>query len=153
MVVAAPMLIATLTAFRRPQAGDFDMTAQQTVLLVGGTGRTGQLVLQQLLGRGISVRVIVRSPQKLPAGTTGEPRLTVVEGNPLSLTNEHLMRQLRGCNAVISCLGHVLSTRGIFGPPRDCLQSESPGPFEAGKEWMVRASLTVDKRRSGESVV
>jgi uncharacterized protein YbjT (DUF2867 family) len=30
------------------------MPAQQTVLLVGGTGRTGQRVLQQLLNRGIN---------------------------------------------------------------------------------------------------
>jgi hypothetical protein len=95
------------------------MASQQTVLLVGGTGRTGRRVLQQLLGRGISVRVIVRSPQRLPAGTAGESRLTVVEADPLSLSDEHLMCQLRGCDAVISCLGHVLSVKGILGPPRD----------------------------------
>lgn len=96
-----------------------EMPTQQTVLLVDGTGRTGQRVLQQLLNRGISVRVIVRSPQKLPAGTAGESRLTVVEADPLSLSDELLARQLRGCDAVISCLGHVLSAGGIFGSPRD----------------------------------
>jgi uncharacterized protein YbjT (DUF2867 family) len=35
--------------------------ARQTVLLVGGTGRTGQRALRQLLDRGIRVRAIVRS--------------------------------------------------------------------------------------------
>jgi nucleoside-diphosphate-sugar epimerase len=95
------------------------MPAQQTVLLVGGTGRTGRRVLQQLLGRGINVRVVVRSPQKLPAGTAGEPGLTVVEADPLSLSDEHLTGLLRGCDAVISCLGHVLTLKGIFGKPRD----------------------------------
>jgi uncharacterized protein YbjT (DUF2867 family) len=35
------------------------MPTQQTVLLVGGTGRTGRRVLQQLLDRGISVRAVV----------------------------------------------------------------------------------------------
>ena len=40
----------------------------RTVLLVGGTGRTGGRVLQQLLGRGVSVRAIVRSAERLPAG-------------------------------------------------------------------------------------
>lgn len=37
-----------------------------TVLLVGGTGRTGGRVLTQLLGRGVSVRVIVRSAKRSP---------------------------------------------------------------------------------------
>ena len=94
------------------------MATQQTVLLVGGTGRTGRRVLEQLLSRGISVRVIVRSAHKLPAGAAEEPKLTVVEANVLSLSDEDLLRQVRGCDAVISCLGHVISFKGILGPPR-----------------------------------
>jgi hypothetical protein len=92
---------------------------QQTVLLVGATGRTGQRVLEQLLSRGVSVRVIVRSAGKLPAATANHPSLTVVEASLLSLPDEDLQRHLRGCDAVISCLGHVISFGGVFGPPRD----------------------------------
>jgi uncharacterized protein YbjT (DUF2867 family) len=95
------------------------METQQTVLLLGATGRTGQRVLAQLLGRGISVRVVVRSARRLSAGAAKDPGLTVVEGELLSLTDEELLRQLRGCDAVISCLGHVISLKGVFGPPRD----------------------------------
>jgi nucleoside-diphosphate-sugar epimerase len=95
------------------------MAAQQTILLVGGTGRTGRLVLRQLLGRGISVRAVVRSAGKLPAGAAGDPNLTVVEADLLSLSDDDLLRLLRGCDAVISCLGHVPDFKGIFGPPRD----------------------------------
>jgi nucleoside-diphosphate-sugar epimerase len=95
------------------------VSMQQTVLLVGGTGRTGRCVLEQLLSRGISVRVIVRSARRLPAATAKDPNLTVVEASLLSLDDEALQRQVLGCDAVISCLGHVLSLRGIFGPPRD----------------------------------
>jgi len=36
------------------------MPKQQTVLLVGGTGRTGQHVLHQVLEGGIRIRAIVR---------------------------------------------------------------------------------------------
>jgi putative NADH-flavin reductase len=36
-----------------------------TVLLLGGTGRTGRLVLTQLLERGVNVRAIVRSAHRL----------------------------------------------------------------------------------------
>lgn len=95
------------------------MPTQQTVLLVGGTGRTGRRVLQQLLGRGISVRTIVRSGGKLPPDVARNPNLAVIEASLLSLRDEELQRHLRGCDAVISCLGHVLSLKGIFGPPRD----------------------------------
>ena len=95
------------------------MPTQQTVLLVGGTGRTGGRVLRQLLGRGISVRAIVRSGGKLPPDVAGNLNLTVIEASLLSLQDEELLQHLRGCDVVISCLGHVISLKGIFGPPRD----------------------------------
>jgi len=95
------------------------MPTQQTVLLVGGTGRTGGRVLQQLLDRGISVRAIVRSSGKLPPGVAGKPNLTAVEASLLSLSDEEMRQQVRGCDAIVSCLGHVLSFKGIYGSPRD----------------------------------
>ena len=91
----------------------------QTVLLVGGTGRTGSRVLVQLLNRGINVRIIVRSVQKLPKEIAERTNLTVVEADLLSLGDGELRRLLQGCDAVISCLGHVLSLKGIWGPPHD----------------------------------
>jgi len=89
------------------------------VLLLGGTGRTGGRVLQQLLSRGIHVRAIVRSAEKLRAGVAERPGLSVVEADLLALSDEELLRQVQGCEAVISCLGHVINIKGIFGPPRD----------------------------------
>lgn len=95
------------------------MHPEQSVLLVGGTGRTGSRVLQQLLARGVNVRAIVRSAERLPVDVAENPRLTVIEADLLSLSDEDFQRHVRGCDAVISCLGHVISLRGMFGPPRD----------------------------------
>jgi len=95
------------------------MPTPQTVLLLGATGRTGGRVLQQLLARGVRVRAIVRSRAKLPPDAAGNPGLTVTEASLLSLRDEELREQLRGCDAVVSCLGHVISLRGILGPPWD----------------------------------
>jgi uncharacterized protein YbjT (DUF2867 family) len=89
------------------------------VLLLGGTGRTGGRVLQQLLSRGVGVRAVVRSAEKLPAGVAGHPGLTVIEADLLSLSDERLREQIDGCDVVISCLGHTTSAQGIFGAPRD----------------------------------
>jgi nucleoside-diphosphate-sugar epimerase len=95
------------------------MPTDQRVLLLGGTGRTGQRVLAQLASRGVGVRAIVRSSRGVPAGITGSPGVEVVEANLLSLSDDELRHHLRGCTAVVSCLGHVLNVKGVLGPPRD----------------------------------
>jgi len=95
------------------------MSLPQTVLLVGGTGRTGRRVLEQLLSRGVAVRAIVRSPRKLPAAIAGSPGVTLIEAGLLALSDAELQAHLRGCDAVVSCLGHTISLKGVFGAPRD----------------------------------
>lgn len=92
---------------------------EPSVLLVGGTGRTGRRVLEQLLDRDVPVCAIVRSPGKLPPAVAEDPGLTVVSADLLSLGDDELRAHVRGRTAVISCLGHVLDLRGVFGPPRD----------------------------------
>jgi hypothetical protein len=65
------------------------------------------------------VRVVVRSAEGLPADAAGHPDLTVVVADLLSLGDEDLVTHIRGCDAIISCLGHTTSLQGIFGPPHD----------------------------------
>lgn len=93
------------------------MDAYPRVLILGATGRTGSRVLTQLLARGVPVRAIVRSADRLPAGAAGSPGLDVVEADLLELSPEALAGYLAGCGTVISCLGHTISVRGILGPP------------------------------------
>jgi nucleoside-diphosphate-sugar epimerase len=95
------------------------MSSPKTVLLLGGTGRTGARVLTQLLERGVSVRALVRSAARLPEGVATHPLLSVTETDVLSLTDAETGRHLDGCDAAISCLGHPNDVRGIFGPPND----------------------------------
>jgi nucleoside-diphosphate-sugar epimerase len=90
-----------------------------TVLLLGGTGRTGGRVLEQLLSRGADVRAIVRSAGRLPEGVAGHHGLTVIEADLMSTSDDELQRHIAGCDAVISCLGHNINLKGVFGPPRD----------------------------------
>ena len=89
------------------------------VLVVGGTGRTGRRLLEELVGRRVPARAIVRSASRLPASVSKSPLVEVVEADLLSLSDDALRKQLAGCGAVASCLGHTLSLRGVFGPPRD----------------------------------
>ena len=88
-----------------------------SVLLLGGTGRTGGRVLAQLLERRVPVRAIVRSAKRLPAVMSNESLLDVVEADVLSMTPEALQGHLEGYDTVISCLGHNTNLRGLFAPP------------------------------------
>lgn len=87
------------------------------VLVVGGTGATGKLLIEQLLKSGTSVITIVRSPDKLPRDLKDNNNLTIVVGTVLNLTDEDLSKCINGCDAVISCLGHNLSFKGMYGKP------------------------------------
>jgi nucleoside-diphosphate-sugar epimerase len=106
-------------------------SSRSSVLLLGGTGRTGRHVLEQLLGRGVEVRSIVRSPDKLPAAVASDPKLTLVTADLPSLGADELTEHVRGSRAVISCLGHVTDLRGVFGPPRDLVTHATTGVCEA----------------------
>ena len=89
-----------------------------TILVVGATGATGRLLVEQLLHRGQHVKVIVRSPEKLPESIKNHPLLTVTSASVLELSDEEMARQVNGCDAVASCLGHNMSWKGIYGHPR-----------------------------------
>lgn len=106
----------------------------QTVLLLGGTGRTGGRVLQQLLGRGVHVCAVVRSAERLPAAVADDPRLTVVVADLLSLSDAQVREQVDGCDAVISCIGHTISAQGVFGRPRDLVARSIARAYRATRE-------------------
>jgi nucleoside-diphosphate-sugar epimerase len=89
-----------------------------TTLVVGATGATGRLLVKELLNRGVSVRVIVRSPDRLPEDIRTNENLSVIHAAVLDLADVEMARYVGGCDAVASCLGHNLSFRGIYGRPR-----------------------------------
>lgn len=89
-----------------------------TTLVVGATGMTGRPLVEQLLDSDHAVRVVVRSPHKFPAEVLEHPNMKVLSASILDLTDEELSDQVKDCDAVISCLGHVLDFKGMFGHPR-----------------------------------
>ncbi|EEF78515.1 NAD(P)-dependent oxidoreductase [Methylophaga thiooxydans] len=89
-----------------------------TTLVVGASGATGRLLVQQLLDRGQTIRVIVRSPAKFLETVGVHERLSVIQATVLDLSDAELAQHVSGCDAVASCLGHTLSFKGLFGKPR-----------------------------------
>jgi len=90
----------------------------QTILVAGATGKTGGPLVEQALAQGHQVRVVVRCRSRLPASVLEHPNLKMIEASILELTDAQLADYVLGCDAVVSCLGHVISFRGIFGAPR-----------------------------------
>lgn len=66
----------------------------------GPTGKTGQHVVQQALGRGYAVYAVARRPESVPAR---HKNLTVIGGDVLS--PDGWASQLAGVDAIISALG------------------------------------------------
>lgn len=87
-------------------------------LVVGASGATGRLLVEQLLNRGQNVKVIVRLPDKLPEAIKNHENLSMIQASVLDLSDAEMVQCVNGCNAVASCLGHNISLKGIYGPPR-----------------------------------
>ena len=88
------------------------------ILVVGATGMTGRPLVEQLLGTNHKVRIIVRSSHKLPADIVENPNTTTIEASVLDLTDEEITKHVKDCDAVVSCLEHVMDLKGIFGEPK-----------------------------------
>jgi hypothetical protein len=95
-----------------------EMSKTMTILVLGATGATGRLLVEQLLERGHKVKVIARSVEKLPERLRRDIRLSLIEASVLDLGDGEISQHVRGCDAVASCLGHNLTFKGIFGHPR-----------------------------------
>ena len=68
------------------------------ILLLGGTGRTGKLVLQVAKEQGHRVNCLVRNAGKTP----NSQRAQVFEGN--AINSDDLEKAISGCEAVVSVL-------------------------------------------------
>lgn len=81
----------------------------KTVLVIGATGPTGIEICKQALQAGLQVRVLVRTPSRLPADLL--LGVDVVQGDVLN--GESLATALRGVDAVVSALGTPLQRKPV----------------------------------------
>lgn len=89
------------------------------ILILGATGATGRLVVKQLLAQQHTVTALVRNPDALQAYLKEPcPNLTTVKGTALELSEHKLRDLIHNADAVISCLGHNLTLKGMYGAPR-----------------------------------
>lgn len=89
-----------------------------TTLVVGASGATGKHLVAQLLNFKQKVKVIVRSPEKLPESWKTNDQLSIIQASVSDITIDEMAEYIQGCDAVASCLGHNVNFKGLYGKPR-----------------------------------
>jgi len=88
-----------------------------TTLVAGANGATGCLLVEQLLKKGKKVKVIVRSTESLSEYIKSHENISIIHASILDISDMEIIQHVNDCDAIVSCLGHNLSFKGIFGPP------------------------------------
>jgi len=90
------------------------------VLLLGATGGCGSQVLVRLLDRGTPVVAVIRDEGRLPPAVKDHALLkpVVMPDGHLALSGSELADLLGDIDVVVSCLGHNLTFKGVYGAPR-----------------------------------
>jgi len=104
-----------------------------SILIVGASGATGKLLVEQLLNRDQIVKIIVRSDESLPKSVKNHKNLEITQASLLDLSDSELSKQVKDIDAVASCLGHNLTFKGMFGHPRKLVTDATQRLCEAVK--------------------
>lgn len=107
------------------------------IAIIGGTGKSGKYVVQELMNRNIRIKLLLR---KTSSFETSNPLIEVVRGDARNY--ESIDSLFEGCSAVISTLGQPVGEESIFSDAaRNILQVMQ----ERGiKRYIVTAGLNVD---------
>lgn len=69
------------------------------ILILGATGRTGKLILEEALNQDYEVNCLVREPKRIKAN---HEKLKILKGSPEQISD--LENALKGCKGIISAL-------------------------------------------------
>lgn len=128
------------------------------VLVLGATGATGRLVVKQLINRGIEVKAIVRKDNNVLKDLRNQKFLECVKGNISDFYSDNISELISDCNAVISCLGHNINFRGIFGPPYRLVSKTAANIIEAMQsqaiesKFILMSTIAYTNRKIGEVI-
>lgn len=114
-----------------------------SILVLGATGKTGMHTVKQLLKQNAEVKALVRNADKL-SFLKSNPNLHILTGNVLSMNELELTEVLSGVETVISCLGHNLNMKGIYGKPHYLVSDSVKKILNAGKTTGVKKFILMN---------
>ena len=124
--------------------------------VLGASGATGKLVVKQLIKKNIQVRVVVRESAIIPVHISDDKSIEVIKGSINDFDIVKIKDLVKDCESVISCLGHNLSFKGIYGPPHKLVYNtvvkiievlKSP---ELNTKFILMSTTAYTNRKTGE---
>lgn len=110
-------------------------------LVLGASGATGKMLVEQLLLKSQKVKAIVRRSANIPQSWKSNPDVTLIYADINGISFDDMTEYMTGCTAVASCLGHNINIKGIFGKPKRLVADAVRLVFE-----------TVQKNKSNQSI-
>lgn len=117
------------------------------LLLLGGTGRTGRLILQKALDDNHEITVVVRDPSKIKSTNA-----KVIQGTPYDI--DTMKSAIKNCEAVI-CTLNISRTSDYpwakLKSPKDLISKSIKNTLTAMKENNVKRIITLSALGAGDS--
>ena len=121
------------------------MKNNNTIALLGGGGRTGKYIVQELIKKGYQVKLLLRNPEKFQIES---PLIKVYKGDALDETA--IKSLLENCTAVINTVGQR-KDEPLVASQATRLVLESMSKLEI-KRYILVAGLNVDTPFDKKSV-
>lgn len=125
-------------------------------LVLGASGATGKLVVQQLVKKNIQVRVVVRESAIIPKQLSDDKSIEVIKGNINDFDIANIKDLVKDCDSVICCLGHNISFKGILGAPHKLVYNVVAKIIEAFQslnlypKFILMSTTAYTNRKIGE---
>lgn len=119
------------------------------ILILGATGRTGKLLVEEAVTNGYDVNVLVRDEIKL---TIRSATIKIFEGSPAD--KSALAKAMQGCEAILSTLN--ISRKSDFPwaalrTPKDFLSATMKNIIELADQLKIKRLITVSAWGVGET--
>ncbi len=88
------------------------------ILIVGASGATGKYLVKELLSKGEHVKIIIRETSNIPEYWNVNDKISIIKANITDISVKEISEYIKDCKAIVSCLGHKLTWKGIYGKPQ-----------------------------------
>lgn len=108
-----------------------------TIAVIGGTGKSGKFLVQQLLDKNYHIKLLLRHPENF---TLQNPLIETVTGDARNYESVHNL--IKDCRTVISTLGQPAGEKSIFSDAAENIIKAMN--FHGIKRYIVTTGLNVN---------
>lgn len=120
------------------------------IALIGGTGKIGNILLQELLEKGHRVNILARNPQKLKRGNEN---LRVIQGD--ARNKNSISELVKGCDVLINAIGQPAKEPPQFSQvTKNIIEvCQQDGPVRYIVIAGLGMTMPTDRRRLGTKLI